>query len=187
MNWVYVHRRRNTKQIKTRNGYFRRVVVTIRLFRPIPFKERDCAFLNLWTYRKTSRKTNSILIWIISICQQITDYELYLSKKKSYLSLTIISKPWTSKPLSICGPIPLNKAKGPSYSTTWDITSIKVQKGFPRRTGGGCDCRPTFATIKGWVRIVASALERAPKATAISKRIFSWSDEVSIYGIFRIG
>lgn len=40
---------------------------------------------------------------------------------------------------------------------------MKDLKALPLRSGGGLDCRPTLATIRGWVKIVAMALERAPR------------------------
>ena len=85
-------------------------------------------------------------------------------KTKPNRSLVIINKPCTSKPLSNCGPIPLNNnADRPSYSIMCAMTSEKERKGLPFRTGGGWDCRPTLATIRGWVRMVARDLERAPR------------------------
>ena len=63
----------------------------------------------------------------------------------------------------ICGAMPLNNAKGPSCSTMYDITSMKLLKYLPSLAGGGRDWRPTFATISGCVAIVANAFEAAPK------------------------
>jgi len=42
------------------------------------------------------------------------------------------------------------------------MTSTKLLNGFPCRDGGGLDCRPTLATIRGWVTIVAMDLDIAP-------------------------
>ena len=66
-------------------------------------------------------------------------------------------------PLVICGTMPLNKARGPSCSMIYDITSIKLLNGLPWRAGGGRDCSPTFATMSGCVAIVANALDAAPR------------------------
>lgn len=63
----------------------------------------------------------------------------------------------------ICGPIPLKRARGPSCSMIKAMTSPKVLKGLPSRAGGGRDCRPTLATMSGWVAIVARALDIAPR------------------------
>lgn len=82
----------------------------------------------------------------------------------THRSLVIIRMPWTSRPLRICGPMPLNKLMGPSFSMMNCMTSTKVLNGFPWRAGGGFDCRPTLATIRGCVTMVARALDIAPRA-----------------------
>lgn len=76
-------------------------------------------------------------------------YAKRTTKSISILSLIIINIPWTKSPFRICGPIPLNRARGPSRSMMCFMTSPKVLKGLPFRSGGGLDCRPTFATING--------------------------------------
>ena len=81
---------------------------------------------------------------------------------RDYLSFVIIRSPWTSKPLVICGPIPLNKDKGPSCSMIYDITSKKFLNGLPCLSAGGLDCSPTLATISGCVTMVAKAFDIAP-------------------------
>lgn len=81
----------------------------------------------------------------------------------TYLSLVIISRPWTKRPFMIWGPMPLNSDKRPSFSTMYRMTSPKVLKGLPFRPGGGRDCRPTLATIRGCVATVARAFDKAPR------------------------
>ena len=78
-------------------------------------------------------------------------------------SLVIMRKPWTSRPLRIWGPIPLNSPMAPSCSMMYFMTSVKDLKGFPFLDGGGFDWRPTLATMRGWVAIVASVLESEPR------------------------
>lgn len=43
------------------------------------------------------------------------------------------------------------------------MTSVKDLKGLPFLADGGFDCRPTLATMRGWVAIVASVLESEPR------------------------
>jgi hypothetical protein len=43
------------------------------------------------------------------------------------------------------------------------MTSMKLLNGLPFRDGGGFDCNPTFATMSGWVAIVARDFEIAPR------------------------
>ena len=64
--------------------------------------------------------------------------------------------------------MPLNNAKGPSFSIMYNITSIKLLNGLPSLAGGGRDWRPTFATISGWVAMVASAFDAAPRTATLS-------------------
>ena len=40
---------------------------------------------------------------------------------------------------------------------------MKDLNGLPFRAGGGRDWRQTLATMRGWVQIVARALEQAPR------------------------
>lgn len=65
--------------------------------------------------------------------------------------------------------MPLNKRAIPSYSTIWAITSVKDLNGRPCRSGGGFDCRPTLATIRGCVARVAQTLESAPRTDIMSR------------------
>src|SRR5271154_6361940 len=58
--------------------------------------------------------------------------------------------------------MPLKRANGPSCSTMNSMTSMKPLNFLPSREGGGRDCRPTFATIRGWVAIVARVFDMAP-------------------------
>lgn len=46
------------------------------------------------------------------------------------------------------------------------MTSPKLLNGFPCRSGGGRDCKPTFATISGCVAMVANIFERAPSTVS---------------------
>lgn len=85
---------------------------------------------------------------------------------RAYLSLVIINSPCTSRPFVICGAIPLKSPSRPSCSTIYFITSTKLLKGLPSLAGGGLDCSPTFATIRGCVAMVASALDIAPSTDA---------------------
>lgn len=82
---------------------------------------------------------------------------------QTYRSLVIIKMPCTRKPLRSWGPIPLNKLKAPSFLTMNSITSTKLLKGLPLRAAGGLDCRPTLATMRGWVTMVAIDLDKAPR------------------------
>ena len=50
---------------------------------------------------------------------------------------------------------------------------MNVWKGLPWRPGGGRDCRPTLATIRGCVAMVASAFEAAPRTDTVSLESFS--------------
>lgn len=68
----------------------------------------------------------------------------------------------------IWGPIPLKRPSGPSLAAIYRMTSLKVLNGLPSRPGGGRDWRPTLATMRGWVAIVARAFERAPRTARIS-------------------
>lgn len=86
-----------------------------------------------------------------------------------YLSLVIMRSPWTSKPLKSCGAMPLKRPRTPSCSIMNLITSPKLLNGLPFRAGGGLDCRPTLATINGWVARVAKALDVAPKTVVVSE------------------
>ncbi len=43
------------------------------------------------------------------------------------------------------------------------MTSMKLLNGFPFLEGGGLDCKPTLATMSGWVAIVAKAFDVAPR------------------------
>jgi hypothetical protein len=72
-------------------------------------------------------------------------------------------RPWTIRPFEICGAMPLKSPNNPSFSTMKRITSMKLLKGFPFRDGGGLDCSPTLATMSGWVAIVASDFDIAPR------------------------
>lgn len=56
----------------------------------------------------------------------------------------------------------------PSLSMMNFMTSPKLVKGFPFLDGGGFDCRPTFATMRGWVAMVARAFDMAPR-TAVTR------------------
>lgn len=66
----------------------------------------------------------------------------------------------------IWGPMPLNRPRRPSFSMMKAMTSPKLLKGLPFRDAGGFDCKPTLATINGWVAMVASAFEVAPRTGA---------------------
>lgn len=59
--------------------------------------------------------------------------------------------------------MPLNKPSTPSRSVMNLITSTKLVKGLPFLSGGGLDCNPTLATMRGCVARVASALDAAPR------------------------
>jgi len=59
--------------------------------------------------------------------------------------------------------MPLKRPKRPSFLMMNCMTSMKLLNGFPCRDGGGLDCKPTLATIKGWVTIVAMDLDIAPR------------------------
>ncbi len=129
----------------------------------VPFTLDAAAFrsfsdFNLPRYAKRTMNKTSIL----PFHQQIN---LLVHRKPTNLSFVIMSKPCTRIPLVICGAIPLNNAKGPSCSTMYDMTSMKLLKRLPSLAGGGRDWRPTLATISGCVAMVANAFDAAPKTT----------------------
>jgi hypothetical protein len=62
--------------------------------------------------------------------------------------------------------MPLKSAAGPSCWMMYCITSVKLLKGLPFLAGGGFDCSPTLATIRGWVAIVASILDMEPRTAS---------------------
>ncbi len=66
-------------------------------------------------------------------------------------------------PFITWGAMPLNNPRGPSFSTMYHITSVKVLNGLPCLAEGGRDCSPTFATMSGCVTSVANAFDRAPR------------------------
>ena len=101
----------------------------------------------------------------ISILSFHQHFGLLVYRKSTHLCFVIMSKPCTRIPLVICGAMPLNNAKGPSCSITYDMTSTKLLKRLPSLAGGGRDWRPTLATISGCVAMVASAFDAAPKTT----------------------
>ncbi len=72
-------------------------------------------------------------------------------------------RPWTINPLVICGAMPLKSPRIPSLCTINSMTSMKLLNGLPFRDGGGFDCNPTFATMSGWVAMVAKDFEIAPR------------------------
>ena len=54
----------------------------------------------------------------------------------------------------------------------YDITSTKLLNDLPSLAGGGRDWRPTFATINGWVAMVANAFDAAPRTEMPSALLF---------------
>lgn len=103
-----------------------------------------------------------------SVLQQTVSrmFHAWNSNMVTHRSLVIIKMPCTRIPFVIWGPIPLNNPRTPSFSYMNCSTSQKLLNGLPFLDGGGLDCRPTFATMRGCVATVARALDSAPRTIA---------------------